>query len=175
MVHQAVVSLALLALLGQPVHHVQMPGETTGLADAPNRGEAAEVHADAYGRSSLLGRRYHLLDLVRVANVAWVQAQAVHPASKALQGEPIVEMDVGYQGDIDLGLDARNRLRRFHVGDGGADDVTARLFQTTYLRNSGVHIPCVSLGHRLHGDGRAAPDLYPSYHQWLGRASARHV
>ena len=51
-----------------------------------------------------------------------------------------------------------------HVGDGGADDVTARLFQTTYLRNSGVHIPCVSLGHRLHGDGRTAPDLYPSYH-----------
>ncbi len=85
-VDNAVLALPGLARLGQLVHQVHVPGESPGPPDAAHRREAAEVHADADGDLALLGRPDHLPHLALVAQIARVEAQAVHTAFDALQG-----------------------------------------------------------------------------------------
>ena len=63
-----------------------------------DRGQAAEVYPDADGDVALLGFFHDQADLVLVAEVAGVEAKAVNPSVGALQGELVVEVDVGDEG-----------------------------------------------------------------------------
>ena len=70
-----------------------------------------------------------------------------------------MEMNVGYEGNVNLLLDLHHGLGRCHVGHGAADDLTANLLQLPDLPNRCRHIPGVGFGHGLDGDVGSAADL----------------
>ena len=67
----------------------------------PNRGKAAEVDADADGDVAFLGGLHHFAHLVGVAEVAGIEAQAVHAAGGALQGQLVMEVDIRQSGECE--------------------------------------------------------------------------
>ena len=151
-----------------------MAGEAAGAPDAAHRGQAAEVDPDADGDVLGLGRRRHLAHLVLVAQVAGVEAQAVHAALQALEGELVVEVDVGDERDVYLLLDLAHGDGGVHVGNGGADDVAARLFQLVNLPHGGRHVAGVGLGHGLDGDFGVAAHLDAADVDRFGWPSLNH-
>ena len=174
MVHDAVLPLPGLSGLGQLVDQVHVPGEAPGAPDAAHRGQAAEIDPDPDGYVPLLGNLHHFFHLVFVAQVAGIQAQAVHPAHSALDGQLVVEVDVGDERDVDLLLDFRHGLGRFHVGHRRPDDVAARLFQFVNLAHGGLHVPRIGLGHGLDGDVGVPAYFHAADVHWLGSASLLH-
>ena len=174
MVHDAVFAGLGLAGLGQPVDQVHVAGESPGAANAAHRGQAAEVYADADGDVAFLGGLHHLFDLLFVAQVAGVEAQAVHAAPGALQGQLVVEVNVGDEGNVNSLLDFGHCLGCCQVRHGGADDVAAHLFQFVNLADGGLHIAGVGLGHRLDGDFSPAADLDVAHVNRLGNPPLVH-
>ena len=60
--------------------------------------------------------------------------------------------------------DFLERVRRFQIGHGAADDVTARVSQRADLGERRLRIAGVGVRHGLHRDGRAAADRHRADH-----------
>ena len=144
---------------GQLIDQVQMAGKAPSAADAAHRRQAAEVDADADGNVAFPGRRYYLLNLLGVPQIAGIQAQAIHSAAGAFQGQLIVKMDVGNQGNLNPLFDFGHRPGRFQIGNGRADNVAAGFLQLVDLADGGFNIPRIGLGHGLDGNIGPAADL----------------
>ena len=99
-----------------------------------------------------------LLHAVRVADIAWIDAQAGGAGLRGLDAAAVVEMDVGDEGDGALGDDLLERPGRGLVGDGDADDVGAGLRAGLDLGDGRGHVGRQRVGHRLDGDRRVATD-----------------
>ena len=159
-IDDAVVAGLGLAGFGQAVDQVHVAGESAGATDAAHRGETAEVHADADGDVAFLGGLDHFAHLVGVAKVAGIEAQAVHAAGGALQGQLVMEVDIGNQGNVNLLLDLGHCLGGFHVGHRRADDFTTRLFQLVNLAHGGLHVAGVGFSHGLDGNVGATANFH---------------
>ena len=122
-------------------------------------GQRAGVDADAQRRAALLGQRDDLGDLLGAADVARVQAHAVRAGLDRLQRERVVEVDVGDDRDRRLARRSSSAPRRPARAARRTRTMSAPASAT---RADLVHrrrqVGGLGLGHRLHGDGRAAAD-----------------
>ena len=125
----------------------------------PTGGRLPKLTPMRMGTFQGLGRGGHFAHLVLVAQVAGVEAQAVNAAFEALEGELVVEVDVGDERDVYPLLYLAHGDGGVHVGNGGADDVAARLFQLVNLAHGGRHVAGIGLGHGLDGDFGVAAHL----------------
>ena len=130
---------------------------------AQMRGQRARVDADAQRRAQLGGPGGHLRDLVRPADVAGVQPHAMGASVERLQRERVVEVDVGDDRDRRLGDDRLQRLDVLVARNGDPDDVGAGLGDAPDLVHRRLQVGGLGLGHRLHGDRRAAADRHPAH------------
>ena len=87
-----------------------------------------------------------------------VDAHAVRPGLDGLDGQRVVEVDVGDHGDRRVVDDRLQRLDVLLARDGDADDVGPGLGDPADLVHRGAEIGRLGLGHRLDGHGCAAPD-----------------
>jgi hypothetical protein len=69
-----------------------------------------------------------------------------------------MKMDIGDQGDMDPGTDLMNGHRSRLIGNGDADDFTARLLQRVDLRYRRPNISVIAGGHGLDHDRCVAAD-----------------
>lgn len=118
------------------------------------------VDADADGYQPFPGRCHHLFHLPPFTDIAGIEAQAVNSPLQHLQGEFVVEVDVGNDWDGALALDGAQGLGGCHVGDGAADDFTARSRQGVDLGQGGGRIPRIGVAHGLHRAGGIAAHRY---------------
>ena len=125
---------------------VQMLGQRSGVDPDPHR------HVR-------LGRPLgDLCDLLGAADVARVEADAVGAGVDRLQRERVVEVDVGDHRDRRLLDDRLQRLDVLVPRHGDADEVGSRVGHRADLLHRRLEVRGLGLAHRLHGDGRAAPD-----------------
>ncbi len=86
----------------------------------------------------------------------------------------VVKVNVRDNRDAHLPLYPGQRLGRFHVGNGAADDLTAGLFELVDLSHRRGNVPGVRLGHGLDGDRSVSADLNSAYCHGLGHATLFH-
>ena len=67
--------------------------------------QASSIDADAYWYLSLLGCPNYFSDLFRIADIAGVQTKPIDAGIQSLEGESIVEMDIGDDGNGDFLFD----------------------------------------------------------------------
>ena len=125
------------------------------------------VDADADGDALLAADVRHGLDLLFPADIAGVDAQGVDPPLRTRQGEFVVEMDVGDQGNADLLLDFVHGLCRRLVRDGHPDDLASGGLQLLDLGHGSGHIVGLGIAHGLDGHRGAAAHSHPAHHQLL--------
>ena len=120
--------------------------------------QAAAVDADADGDAALPAGLGHLADIVRLADVAGVDADLVHARLRRCEREPVVKMNVGHDRDgrgvHDLGQGIRCGLIRH----GKADDLAPGVMQPGNLLDGRARVRGVRVAHGLHRDRGAAAD-----------------
>ena len=123
--------------------------------------QGAAVDADADGNALLIAHVRHGFYLVLPADIARVDADGVDTPLRALQGELVVEVDVGDQGNVDLLLDLVHSLRRRLIGDGHPDDLASGGLQLLDLGHGGSHVIGLCIAHGLdrHRGAAAHGDL----------------
>ena len=98
-----------------------------------------------------------------VADVARVDAQAVHARPHRGQGQVVIEVDVGDQGQAGSGQERGQRRRRFVVRHGHPHDVAARGAQVLDLGQGRRRVAGVGIGHGLYAYRRPAAHGHRSY------------
>ena len=106
----------------------------------------------------LLRQGGDLGDLLGAADVAGVQPYAVGACGDRLQGQGVVEVDVGDHRNRRLGDDRLQGLGILLAGHGDADDVGAGLGDGVDLGHRRREVGRLGLGHRLDGHGGTAAD-----------------
>src|SRR5690606_17011926 len=114
--------------------------------------DGAFVDADADGEAPGLARLDDVDDLLAVVDVAGVEADLVDARLDGLEGALEVEVDVGDDGDADLGDDLLQGVGVLLLGDGDADDVRARGGELVDLGDTPGDVVGVAAGHGLDGD-----------------------
>ena len=134
----------------------QRLGRGAAVALVERRVEAAGVDPDADRQAPVLRLPGHRADVVGLADVARVEAQARHPGLHGGQGQLVLEVDVGDEGDGRAGDDLGQPLGRLLLVAGAAHDVGPRRRQGVDLGQGPVDVGRLGGGHRLDGDGRVA-------------------
>ena len=120
--------------------------------------ERTGVDADADGDAPLTCRRNHLLDALRSADVARVDAQCRNALRHRLKCELVVEVNVGDERRLDLPHNIAEVLRCRHIGHGNAHNVAARRRELSDLLYRRLRVRRLGVAHRLDGDRRPASD-----------------
>ena len=120
--------------------------------------QAAAVDADADGDAALPAGLGHLADIVRLADVAGVDADLVHAGLRRREREPVVKMNVGHDRDGRGVHDLGQGVRRGLIRHGEADDLAPGVMQPGDLLDGRVRVRGVRVAHGLHRDRRAAAD-----------------
>ena len=116
------------------------------------------VDPDPDGRIPRLGRPDNGFEPVH-GHVAGVDADPVRPSLHGFQGQPVIEVDIRDQRNVDFFTDGRDGGGSLQVRNGDPDDFTTGLLQGADLPRRRFDIPRVGAGHGLHGHRRAAADL----------------
>ena len=103
---------------------------------------------------------HHQAGLGRAPQVAGVDADGVGPLLQGRQGQAVVEVDVGDQGQRALALDLPEGPGRLLIGHGQAGHFAARRGQAPDLGQGGPHVAGVGVGHGLHHHRGPAADLH---------------
>src|SRR5690606_7889043 len=90
-----------------------------------HRGDGAEVDANADGGAALLGLRDDLADILFLTDIARVEAQAVNAGVEGLEGEGVLEVNVGDERDGRVRDDVGQGRGGLAVRDGDTDDLAA--------------------------------------------------
>ena len=130
--------------------------------------EGAGVDADADRDAPVLALAGDELDLLRLAEVAGVEPQAVDARLEGGQGHLHVEVDVGHDRHRAAGHDTGQALGGLPLVAGAAHDVGAGRLQGVDLGQGAVDVGGLGDGHRLHGDRGAAADRHRSDHDLAG-------
>ena len=147
------------------LHHALVHGGWyLTLGQGRQRRQAARVHPHSNGHPTLAGFPHHGPYLLRVADVAGVEAQAVYPGLEGGQGQTVIEVDVGDDGNGAGAQDLGQGGRRFPVGHGHPYQLASQLGQLPDLAQGGGRVGRVGAGHGLDDDGGIAshcdvPDL----------------
>jgi hypothetical protein len=131
------------------------------------------VDADADGHAAVAGLGGHLLDLRLLAQVARVQAQALHTGFERGQGHFVVEVDVGHDRHGRARDDVGQALGRRLLVAGAAHDVGTGRRQGVNLGQCAVDVRRLGRRHRLHGDGRTVTDGHTAQRDAAGGSSGR--
>src|SRR5690554_6184071 len=131
------------------------------------------IDADPQWDAMIAGRVNHLAHAILAADIAWIDAQAVGTEISHSQGDAIVEMDVGNQRYGHTRLDPSKGLGSLHAGHGHTHEVCPGGGEVFDLRDGGLDVAGIGIGHRLDADRRIAahghrPDLDAA------RQAARH-
>ena len=127
--------------------------------------ERAGVHAHPDRDSPLRGFIDHGFDALSGADISGVDADFIRAVLNGGHRQPVVEMDIRHQRDVDLLLDLLQRGRSLHGGHRHPDDLAARLFQAQDLGDRGLYILrlCIAHGldqHRVAAANEAVTDFY---------------
>ena len=120
--------------------------------------QTAAVDTDTDGDAALPAGLGHLADIVRLADVAGVDADLVHAGLRRREREPIVKMNVGHDRDGRGVYDLGQGVRRGLIRHGEADDLAPGVMQPGDLLDGRARVRSVRVAHRLHRDRRAAAD-----------------
>ena len=120
--------------------------------------QAAAVDADADGDAALPAGLGHLADIVRLADVAGVDADLVHAGLRRREREPVVKMNVGHDRDGRGMHDLGQGVRRGLVRHGETDDLAPGIMQPGDLLDGRARVRGVCVAHGLHRDRCAAAD-----------------
>ena len=120
--------------------------------------QRAGVRADTHRDPRLLRRAHDLLDLVGPADVPRVDPDRSDTGVDRLQRERGVEVDVRDDGKRREADDERQGGSVLVLRHGDPDDFAARRCERGDLRRRRRHVVRLRERHRLHDDGRAAPD-----------------
>ena len=134
--------------------------------------ERAAVDADPDRDAAVAGLGRHRLDVLGPADVAGVEAEAVHAGLERGQGHPVLVVDVGDDRHRRAGDDLRQPLGRLGLVAGATDDVAARRGQRVDLLQRALDVGRLGDRHRLHRDRRAAADGDLAHHDLPGRPAA---
>ena len=126
--------------------------------------QGAAIDADADGDMSRTAGLHHRLHPLLRADVAGVDTDFVHPLAGTLQGQPVVEMDIRHQGDMDAAFDGADGLRRRHIRHSHPDDLTAGGLQGVDLIHRSGHIVGLGVAHGLDGHRCTAPNWDVPHH-----------
>ena len=118
----------------------------------------AGVDADAYRDVVRLHAVRQHAHVLLPANVAGIDAQLVDAVLHRRQRQLVVKVNVGDQRHRAAVHQRAHGFRARLVVHGDADDVRARDRQRADLRERRLHVRRVRIGHRLHGNRRAAAD-----------------
>jgi hypothetical protein len=97
-------------------------------------------------------------DFFLTTEIAGIDANGVGAIFHGSNGQPVIKMDVGNQGDGNLIPDNAESPSRFFIQNGDADKVATGCLKTPYLRYGLLDIPGIGIGHGLHRDRRSSPD-----------------
>ena len=122
--------------------------------------ERPGIHADPDGHFLLQGGPDNFLHLLLRADRPGIEPQAVNPGPERRQGEPVVEMDIGDDGDRDALPDGLESFGRRLVGNSQADNLATRFLQPLDLGDRPADLVGQGLGHRLDDDRRPSPDRH---------------
>ncbi|MPN19797.1 hypothetical protein SDC9_167169 [bioreactor metagenome] len=111
------------------------------------------VNSDT-NRDILVARAiHHHADTLFIADVAWINTQAVNAVFRHFERNTVVEVNVGDQRNRNLLLDQFEGFCGIHRGYGDTNNVSANTFQRFDLINRRFHVRGPRVGHRLDGDG----------------------
>ena len=122
------------------------------------------VDADADRDARRARRLDDLVHPVVRADVARIEPDLLHTGGNGSQRQLIVKMDVGHDRQGRIRADFLERVRRFQIGHGAADDVAARVSQRADLGERRLRIAGVGVRHGLHRNGCAAADRHRADH-----------
>ncbi len=134
--------------------------------------EAAPVHTDADRLVVAAGQLDHLRELavtaLALADIAGVDAVFVQRfRASRIAGQQLVavEVEIADQGHVEAHAvqpfaDPGHRGRRLDRVDRDAHQLRAGAMELRHLNGGGDLVGGVGVGHRLHGDGRAAADRH---------------
>ena len=122
----------------------------------------AGVHADPHRHARRARLVHDLTDLVMAADVARVDADAVRAGVDGLEGERVVEVDVGDHRDRRLDDDPLERPNVLVARDRAAHQIPTRLGDRVDLLHGRVEVRGLRLRHRLDRDRRPTADLHPA-------------
>ena len=114
--------------------------------------QRAGVDPDADGHAAVARLGGHLLDLGLLAQVARVEAQALHAGLERGQRHLVVEVDVGHDRHRRARDDVGQALGRRLLVAGAAHDVGPGRRQRVDLGQRAVDVGRLGRRHRLHGD-----------------------
>ena len=135
--------------------------------------QRAGVHADPHRHARSARLVHHLPDLVVPADIARVDPDAVCAGVDRLEGERVVEVDVGDHRDRRLHDDPLERPDVLVARDRAAHQIPTRLGDGVDLLHGRVEVRGLGLRHRLDRDGRPAADLHPANVDLLSRGHLR--
>ncbi len=95
------------------------------------------------------------VDALVGADVAGVDAELRGPSASGLDGQRVIEVDVGDDRKRRGGGDRFEALEGVCARDRDAHDLAARVGEATDLGEGGLGVARVGVGHRLHDDGCA--------------------
>ena len=104
-----------------------------------------------------------LTHLLRTTDVPRVDPHAVRACIESLEGESVIEVDVGNDGDWRVAHDDFECFNIVVTWDGAAHEVRSGLGNPTDLSHRLVKVRRLRLGHRLDCDGGSATDEYAAY------------
>ena len=120
--------------------------------------QTAAIDADADRDAALPAGLSHLADIVRLADVAGVDADLVHARLRRCERKAVVKVDVSHDRDGRGAHDLGQRVRRGLIRHGQTDDLTPGVMQPGDLLDGRVRVRGVRVAHGLHRDRRAAAD-----------------
>ncbi len=122
--------------------------------------QGAGVDADAHGTAVVAGGLDDLLDPRLAADVARIDPQAGRAGLGRLDAAFVVEVDVRDDRHVGGLGDRRHGGRRLLVRARDPHDVGPSLLKLADLGDGRRRIRGEGVGHRLHGDGRIAPNRH---------------
>ena len=137
-------------------------------------GEAAGVHADTNRDSRLPCRVDDCVDARHVADVARIDAQLCCTGAGGIDGDGVVEVDVGDDGKGRSGDYLRERFEGVPPRNRNAHDLAPGGVQPCDLGQRRLDIAGVGVRHRLHDDRGAASDRRAANRYRTG-VSASHL
>ena len=131
----------------------------------------SRVHTDPDRAAVILGRLDHLADPLLGTDIAGIDAKTGRACLGGFDGAFVVEMDIRHDRNRAFAHDLAQRSGRVLVGRRDPNDIGPRLRRRQNLRDRGLNVGRVGIGHRLHADRRIAPNGNRTDVNLAGRAA----
>ena len=133
--------------------------------------QRAAVYPDADRDVPLAAGIGHRLYTVLTPDISGIDPDLVGAGRNGFQSQPIIKVDIHHHRQRTALLDFSYRMGRRLVRDSHPDDIAPGGSQSPYLGESGIHIICTGIGHRLDGNRRPAAYRYASYTDLSGHVT----